>query len=303
VPGTTSNLSLINTVTTSKTVTVSSSATVDRVDLQGAVGKMDLEIANGATLAVANQIIVDANATMNVQSGGVAIASAGISGSGSTSVAAGGMLTAQSIHQTGLTVNGTVKLPIASPHNASATLSVLGQLTIAGSLGNWSGQRDLGNNDLDLQSGSLATVTDQVRQGYNASGGYWNGTGITSSAAATDPTFLTALGVIQNNQGGTAIYSATHPFDGITPGPSDILIKYTYYGDANLDGKVDGSDYSRIDNGSLNHLTGWFNGDFNYDGVVNGSDYTLIDNAFNTQGAQLSAEIATPTAQLAPKPA
>ena len=61
-------------------------------------------------------------------------------------------------------------------------------------------------------------------------------------------------------------------------------MKYTYYGDANLDGKVDASDYSLIDNGYLNHLTGWYNGDFNYDGVINGSDYTLIDNAFNMQG-------------------
>jgi hypothetical protein len=32
---------------------------------------------------------------------------------------------------------------------------------------------------------------------------------------------------------------------------------------------------------------------------MNGSDYTLIDNAFNTQGAQLLAEIATPTSQIA----
>jgi hypothetical protein len=81
---------------------------------------------------------------------------------------------------------------------------------------------------------------------------------------------------------------------------NDVLVKYTYYGDANLDGKIDGSDYSRIDNASASSgsLTGWFNGDFNYDGVINGSDYTLIDNAFNTQGTQLSAEIATPTSQL-----
>jgi hypothetical protein len=75
-------------------------------------------------------------------------------------------------------------------------------------------------------------------------------------------------------------------------------VKLTYYGDANLDGKVDGSDYSRIDNGYLSGATGWFNGDFNYDGVINGSDYTLIDNAFNTQGAQLSAEVSA-TAEIA----
>jgi hypothetical protein len=80
-------------------------------------------------------------------------------------------------------------------------------------------------------------------------------------------------------------------------------VAYTYYGDANLDGKVDASDYSRIDSSYLaeqtsgNSISGWYNGDFNYDGVVNGSDYTLIDNAFNTQGARLAEQLASPTAQ------
>jgi parallel beta-helix repeat protein len=55
------------------------------------------------------------------------------------------------------------------------------------------------------------------------------------------------------------------------------------YGDANNDGVVDGSDYSLIDNGFNNHLTGWHNGDFDNNGVIDGSDYTLIDNEFNTQ--------------------
>jgi len=54
-----------------------------------------------------------------------------------------------------------------------------------------------------------------------------------------------------------------------------VLVKYTYYGDANLDGQVDGSDYSLIDNGYLNHLTGWYNGVFNYGAVIDGSDYTV----------------------------
>jgi hypothetical protein len=36
-----------------------------------------------------------------------------------------------------------------------------------------------------------------------------------------------------------------------TPGTSDILAAYTYYGDANLDGKVDGTDYTRIDSAFL----------------------------------------------------
>jgi autotransporter-associated beta strand protein len=156
------------------------------------------------------------------------------------------------------------------------------------------------NGNAVVHGGSLSTLTASVAQGYN--GGAWNGTGsgtISSTAAATDTASLHAIGVIQNDNGmgtGTALYTS---FEGQSVADSDVLVKYTYYGDADLNGKVDGSDYSRIDNGYLNNLTGWFNGDFNYDGVINGSDYTLIDNAYNTQGAQISAEVASATAQVA----
>jgi hypothetical protein len=117
--------------------------------------------------------------------------------------------------------------------------------------------------------------------------------------------------VIQNNQGGSPIYSNTNLFEGSAPGPGDVLVKFTYYGDTNLDGVVNSSDYTRIDaayladQSSSNSLTGWFNGDFNYDGVINGSDYTLIDNAFNMQGAQLTVELAHVTTEIVavPEPA
>ncbi len=70
---------------------------------------------------------------------------------------------------------------------------------------------------------------------------------------------------------------------------ADVLVKYTFYGDADLNGIINGSDFTLIDNGFNSKLTGWRNGDFNYDGVVNGDDYTLIDNAYNRQGAGLDA--------------
>jgi hypothetical protein len=174
---------------------------------------------------------------------------------------------------------------------------VTGGLTLAGTSGAWTSRLDITNNDADIIGGSLATVANQVKQGYN--GGTWLGEGITSSTAAGDTHHLTAVAVIQNNQSGSALFNSSNLLDGTNPGTSDILVKYTYYGDANLDGKVDGSDYSLIDNAYLYNkmhpstpLTGWFNGDFNYDGVINGSDYTLIDNAFNTQGASLAVGIA-----------
>jgi hypothetical protein len=43
-----------------------------------------------------------------------------------------------------------------------------------------------------------------------------------------------------------------------------------------------------------------FIGDFNLDGKINGDDYTLIDNAYNTQSATPLATIAAPTNRLAP---
>ena len=169
----------------------------------------------------------------------------------------------------------------------SAGLSIAGGATL-----------DLGGNDLDVSGSTLQAVNALVASGFN--GGTWTGPGIASAAAAADARHLTAIGVTQNNQGGAPLYTATHPFDGFTPGPSDVLAKYTYYGDANLDGTINAADYSRVDVGFVSHLTGWFNGDFNYDGIVDGSDYALMDNAFNQQGSALAlAVVAGPSASSA----
>jgi autotransporter-associated beta strand protein len=187
-----------------------------------------------------------------------------------------------------------------------------------GTLSLFQGVLDLQNNDLIVHSGTLSAVNALVRSGYD--GGAWDGasynstTGVTahngiisSMAGAGHP--LYALGTIVNDNGsGTALYGTggtlASSFGGALPVDGDILVKFTYYGDANLDGTVDGSDYSLIDFSDLEESTsgtsisGWYNGDFNYDGVVDGSDYTLIDNAFNSQGASISTQLASSTAQV-----
>jgi autotransporter-associated beta strand protein len=193
--------------------------------------------------------------------------------------------------------DGSVNVSAASS-NANRTLLVTPFVSFIPSGIASQGYLNLLNNDLIVQGGALSNVNAQVKQGF--SNGAWNGSGgINSLSAAADTKHLTALGVIQNNQSGSVLFTSSNEFDGYTPAAADILVKYTYYGDANLDGKVDGSDYSRIDNGYRNHLTGWYNGDFNYDGVVDASDYTLIDNAFNQQGASLTDAVET-TAEIAP---
>jgi uncharacterized repeat protein (TIGR03803 family) len=183
---------------------------------------------------------------------------------------------------------GIAHLPTSSP---IASVWVANNITLFGNLNSWQSRLDLENNDFDVINGSLSTLTNQLSEGYSS--GLWNGEGISSSTASNETAHLSALGIVQNNETGTPFFAPANLFDNTNPGASDILIKYTYYGDTNLDGKIDGTDYSRVDNGFLKKLTGWSNGDFNYDGVVDGSDYTLIDNAFNQQGASLAVQANT----------
>jgi fibronectin-binding autotransporter adhesin len=208
-----------------------------------------------------------------------------------------------------LSVAAAASTVFAAHTGTTVIVQQLGTLSLAGTTNVWTGLVDVTNNDLDITSASLATVTNQVKTGYNEAGGAnWQGSGgITSSTAAANTSHLTAVGVILNNANGVQLYGSGTTaglFDKTNPGPNDVLVKYTYFGDANLDGKVDGSDYSLIDAGYASHgsLTGWYYGDFNYDGVVDGSDYTLIDNAFNNQGSTLTsaAIVAAVTDQVAP---
>ena len=67
-----------------------------------------------------------------------------------------------------------------------------------------------------------------------------------------------------------------------------IIVKYTYAGDANMEGVIDGGDYRVIDNFvQVPGAEGYANGDFNYDGVIDGGDYGIIDNNIQAQGAAL----------------
>ncbi len=191
-----------------------------------------------------------------------------------------------------ITIGAGASLDVmASTGTSPRTVVTTASLSIAGTAGAWTGSIDLNNNDLIITNSaataaqSLSDVTSQVASGYDV--GLWDGPGITSTAAATDTTHLTTLGVSPGSSGGT--------FDGVAVDANAVLVKYTYYGDASMNGQVDSTDYTLLDNGSLLGMTGWSNGDFNYDGVINGSDFTLIDNGFSSQGAKIAAQVASPS--------
>ncbi len=224
-------------------------------------------------ISIANAVASTANTTSGIElnpTTGHTVASIG-----SLTLAAGSVVAIDSV-AVGTATHGVLVIP---------TLSFPGTTTAPGAT------LDIQNNALDLPGTTLARVTALVAAAY--ANNTWAGPGITSSTAAANTAHNTAVGVISNTTaGGTQLYGSGTGmtlFDGAAPAATDILVKYTYFGDANLDGKVDGSDYTLIDNGFNQKLTGWYNGDFNYDGKVDGSDYTLIDNAFNTQATSLAS--------------
>jgi hypothetical protein len=187
-----------------------------------------------------------------------------------------------------LDITNGAEAVVASPgvHGSRFVLKLC-TLSIAGSLNNWNGLLDLTGNDMDVVGGGLTTIYNQLKAGFNH--GRWNGTtGIISSTAHGDTRFLRTLGY---RAGGVT-------FDSINSGANDVLVKYTYYGDADLSGAVNGADYQQIDSGFGMHSTGWMKGDFNYDGIVDGTDYSLIDNTVN----QISSTGATPLVLVAGAP-
>jgi hypothetical protein len=129
-----------------------------------------------------------------------------------------------------------------------------------------------------------AQLNALVASARNTSPQLWKGPGLgTSSATGT----LTTLAVVPNRDGsGAARYStfAGQPVDANT-----VLVKFTYAGDADANGRVNIDDYFAIDRGRAMGLSGYANGDFNYSGgPPNGDDYFLIDAAYLGQGAPLN---------------
>jgi photosystem II stability/assembly factor-like uncharacterized protein len=165
---------------------------------------------------------------------------------------------------------GSDNLSIAAIKVASlATTQLLDSLAITAG-----GTLDLLNHAVRVNSGDIGSwdgsaytgLTGLIAAGRN--GGNWSGPGITSSTAAAD-VGLTAVAIVP------------------VTADSSILIRYTYSGDAALDGKINIDDYTRIDTGIAAQMKGWINGDFNYDGKINIDDYVIIDGTIASQGDPL----------------
>jgi hypothetical protein len=209
----------------------------------------------------------------------------------------------QALSISGGTVTFAATPLVAGPGNLNpnATTSVVGGLAIVGGALP-TGTLNLNNNVLIVSNGGTAARDAAAADiAYARNGGLWNNPGITSTNAQTAfaATHVDAqtLGVVLNGDLPTPYTT----FNGEAVSPDDVLIAFTYGGDANLDGTINGNDYFQIDRGFLNHDTGWVNGDFNYDGTVNGNDYFIIDSNFIDQSGQLAApEVLAHAAEFGP---
>jgi hypothetical protein len=73
--------------------------------------------------------------------------------------------------------------------------------------------------------------------------------------------------------------SETGEWQGQTVDATTLLVKFTYGGDADLNGEVNGDDYFFIDSNILQSgsVFGYHVGDFDLNGEINGDDYFVVD--------------------------
>ena len=246
-------------------------------------------VATGATLSLGgagNALSNGGSTHANVANNGtLAATTAGkrvgnIDGTGTTTVTAtNATLTANHIRQSTLNIGAGNTVTVATNGGDSGASKVT-NLNI-----NATGKLDLTNNDLIVDNGNLTTLTAQLASGLDVNGSYGGGPGITSSAFASDPNFNTVLGIAANSDLG---YTS---FSGQTVDNNDVLIKYTYFGDTDLNGVVDtATDFDLYITGltSGGSLGGWFYGDFDYNGIVDSSaDFDLFITGLTSQGSPL----------------
>ncbi|HEV7401991.1 MAG TPA: autotransporter-associated beta strand repeat-containing protein, partial [Chthoniobacteraceae bacterium] len=267
-----------------------------------------LQVGNGTTGTLGSGPVTN-NATLRFNRSNALTVANTIGGSGTlnqtgaSTLTLNGAVTGQAVHAfTGSTIElGTGDTTPANPNHSLAALTVDNGATVKLTLGGTelvkasalsigaTGRLDITKNTFVLDYAGAVDVPAQtaafralVQLGFN--GGNWDGAGGIGTSTVADGIasgpgyqYLTGIGYMSG-----ALTSGS--FLGRAVDAGSVIARYTYYGDANLDGVVNGQDYTLIDTGfaaqnNVGFVYGWVNGDFNYDGHIDGADYALIDTA------------------------
>jgi hypothetical protein len=249
------------------------------INVSGATHKINLpltiasnttiNVAAGATLKISDPVTINAGRTVTQTGAGNVLYESTVD-----VLSGAGMQLGSGSRMTGLTLDASASATLTLGGSGAVRAETLAMHNTA--------TLDVVNNGF-ITAADRSTVQGLVRAARH--GGAWDQPGMTSSAARNQADHATTLGVLTG-----AEYSSVGgngSLLGQAYAASDTLVKYTYYGDTDLNGRVNFDDYLRIDNGFNNHLSGWLNGDFDLNDQVNFDDYVLIDLAFNTQNGTL----------------
>jgi autotransporter-associated beta strand protein len=247
-----------------------------------------ISVAPGSTLGVA----AGANLTVNGSTDPFTD-NTGASNPGHVAIVNNGVLNIAQVNSTIARITGTGTLTVGdgvvantltlAQNGASSSVSslaILGNSTL-----------DITNNAMFINYGSgpdpISSIAAMIASGAYGSGTTvsWTGTGIISSLARTNPEY------------GIGYADSADPGNPANLASGQIELKYTLLGDANLDGKVNGTDFNLMATNFNQAVTaGWDKGDFNYDGKVNGNDFVLLADNFNQFASQSAVSAADWTA-------
>jgi autotransporter-associated beta strand protein len=225
--------------------------------------------------------LADLNSTrpINVNMGGGNINTNGfnstmtgpIGGPGTLTKLGAGQLAVTNVRSGGLDIDqGEMKVNIGPAASTPEGLSDVETFAIAGGPTAPTARLDLTNNAMIIgatPADSEVDVKGYISSGY--AGGSWSGQGIASSSADRG-TGTYGLGYAQ-----AGLVSITN-FLGVPVQATDTLIRFTLYGDANIDGIVNLQDFNRLAaNFGATNAT-WRQGNFNYDNIVNLQDFNRL---------------------------
>jgi len=210
--------------------------------------------ADATALINAGTISITGGTTTNGVQGEPTVSIAGVTGTGTLDVGNGNKSVLQLAQGSGGSAVNSLVI------NANATL-------------------DITNNHLIInyaaagqsQSTIDSSIYQMLKNGFN--GGGWNGVnlggGSIISTSAQTPTNGLKYGV-----GWADGSDGVHDVAGLSSGQFEI--KYTLLGDANLDGTVNGTDFSILAANFGLGVTNWDQGNFLYSSSVNGSDFSAL---------------------------
>ena len=252
-----------------------------------------LQFNRTGTFSVANNIAGGGNVSQ-VAAGGTATLTGTLTYTGDTIVTAG-TLDISSSHTTGNAYNVAAGGALITNNVRANTLTVDGSATVRADGGTngaskvetlaMTGQLNLKNNDLVIGTGVLADVRTQIKSGLS---------GISNTAAATGIT----SDVMTLGTHGFGYASGDNPslnpilagsLSGQTYDGDSVLVKFTYRGDADLDGDSDLDDLGFWANSFTGDLglgplatptTLWTQGDWDYDGDTDLDDLGFWSSTF-----------------------